>query len=68
MLALGGPLKAEDADAYLRQARKKLSKLKQATDLFCEIQPEVSGHTNFQMAACSLKAAVSEIETTLSET
>lgn len=62
MLALGGPLKAGDAEAYLKQARKKLSKLRKATELFLEIQPEVSTHTNFQMAAQSLKTAVAKID------
>lgn len=61
MLALGGPLQAADPDAYLRQARKKLAKLRQATERFRELQPEVSSHTNFQMAAHSLSAAVDEI-------
>jgi hypothetical protein len=62
MLALGGPLKAGDAQDYLRTARKKLAKLKRATELFTQIQPEVSSHTNFQMAAASLRAAVGQIE------
>ncbi len=62
MLALGGPFKSNDAEAYLKQARKKLSKLKKATELFLEIQPEISTHTNFQMSAQSLSTAVSEIE------
>jgi hypothetical protein len=61
MLALGGPLKAGDADEYLRLAKKKLRKLKAAAELFERIQPEVSQHTNFQMAAASLKLAVTEI-------
>jgi hypothetical protein len=61
MLALGAPLKAGDADEYLRLATKKFGKLRQAADLFREIQPEVSSHTNFQMAAQSLAAAVREI-------
>ena len=61
MLALGGPLQAGDAAAYLKQARKKYSKLKQATELFLQIQPEISEHMNFQMAARSLKAAVAEV-------
>ena len=60
-LALGGPLKARDAEAYLKQAKKKYSKLRKATELFLEIQPEISWHTNFQMAATSLKSAVDEI-------
>ena len=67
MLALGGPLKAGNATAYLKQAKKKLSKLKKATELFAEIQPEVSAHTNFQMAAQSLAAAVAEVEAVLSQ-
>ena len=65
MLALGGPLKNNDPDAYLQQARKKLSRLKKATELFVEIQPEVSTHMNFQMAVRSLVSAVEEIEQVL---
>ena len=65
MLALGEPWTKRDPQAYLRQAHKKLSKLQRATQLFEEIQPEVSGHTNFQMAAQSLKAAVGAIGDTL---
>jgi len=65
MHALGGPLDANDPEAYLKQTRKKLSKLKQATDLFLEIQPEISSHTNFQMSALSLKTAVDEIASLL---
>ncbi len=62
MLALGGPLKEGNAEEYLRLARKKLGKLTKATELFLEIQPEVSQHTNFFMAAASLRAAVVEVE------
>jgi hypothetical protein len=61
MLALGGPLKENDPVAYLKLAKKKLAKLRQATELFVRIQPEVSAHTNFQMAASSLTTAVTEI-------
>lgn len=61
MLALGGSLKENDAAAYLKLATKKYSKLRQATELFAEIQPEVSAHTNFQMALASLQTAVREI-------
>jgi len=66
MLALGEPYKNGDAAAYIKQATKKLSKLRKATELFLEIQPEISDHTNFQMAAQSLKAAVAEVEELLS--
>lgn len=62
MLAVGGPFKENNADEYLKLARKKLGKLQRATELFLKIQPEVSQHTNFFMAAASLKAAVSQIE------
>jgi cob(I)alamin adenosyltransferase len=61
MLALGPPLKANDAQAYLRMAAKKLARLKAATASLAALQPEVSGHTNFLMAVASLKTAVGEI-------
>lgn len=60
-LALGGALGTGDSETYLKQANKKFSKLRKATELFLEIQPEVSGHTNFEMSARSLDAAVNEI-------
>lgn len=62
MLALGPALDAGDNAQYLKQAKRKLRKLRKATELFVEIQPEVSSHTNFQMAARSLKTAVAQIE------
>lgn len=62
MLAVGPPRSAGDHAGFLKQAKKKLRRLRRATDLFVEIQPEVSGHTNFQMAARSLRLAVDEIE------
>jgi len=40
---------------------KKLRKLKNADELFQEIQPEISSHTNFQMAAVSLRLTVAQI-------
>ncbi|QDS90238.1 hypothetical protein EC9_44450 [Rosistilla ulvae] len=61
MLALGPALASGDDAVYLKQAKKKLSKLRKATELFVAIQPEVSGHTNFQMAARSLQTAVDQI-------
>jgi cob(I)alamin adenosyltransferase len=62
MLALGGPLKEGNTEEYLKLASKKFSKLKKATELFERIQPEVSQHTNFFMAAASLTAAVGEVQ------
>ena len=61
MLALGAPLKAGDAAEYLKTARKKFAKLKRATEQFAKLQPEISTHTNFQMAVASLQAAVEAI-------
>lgn len=61
MLALGEPLHNQDADAYLKQGKKKFRKLREATELFTEIQPEISSHTNFQMAAQSLRLATAEV-------
>ncbi|OYP35153.1 amidohydrolase [Rhodopirellula sp. MGV] len=61
-----GPLDEVDDDAkYLKMARKKLSKLRKATELYEEIQPEVSGHTNFVMAAKSLRLALDSITLTV---
>ena len=61
ILALGAALKAGDAETYLKLATKKFSRLRKAAKTFAEIQPEVSSHTNFQMAALSLSRAVSEL-------
>ena len=66
MLALGGPLQDGDDAKYLKQAKKKLKKLQKATELFLEIQPEISSHTNFQMAAASLKLSVEKVADLLS--
>jgi len=65
MLALGSAWQAQDAEAYLKQARKKLAKLRKATNDFAELQPEVSSHMNFKMAVASLQNAVAVIEALL---
>ncbi len=62
MLALGPPFREGDYEKYLKQAKKKLKKLIAAKDLFLEIQPEISSHTNFQMAAQSLEISVEKID------
>jgi cob(I)alamin adenosyltransferase len=67
MLALGTAWKSQDSAAYIKQAKKKLRRLRQATNDFAELQPEVSTHTNFQMALRSLQRAVAEIEAELAE-
>ena len=61
-LAVGPAWGAQDAAEYLKMASKKFSKLRAASATFAEIQPEISGHTNFQMAARSLTAAVGRVE------
>ena len=62
ILAVGPVAEVEDPAVYLKMAKKKLRRLKRATELYEEIQPEVSGHTNFVMAARSLRLAVDRIE------
>jgi cob(I)alamin adenosyltransferase len=61
MLALGAPWKEGNGEEYLKLARKKLGKLRKATEKFAQVQPQVSTHTNFQMAVASLRTAAGEI-------
>jgi len=61
ILAVGPVDEAQDPAVYLKMAKKKLSKLRKATELYEQIQPEVSGHTNFAMAARSLRIAVDRL-------
>ena len=61
ILAVGPLDEVEDPAVYLKMAKKKASNLRRATELYEEIQPEVSGHTNFVMAARSLRTAVDRI-------
>lgn len=61
LLAVGPAAAEGDAQAYLKQAKKKFGRLRRAEELYREIQPEVSGHTNFAMAARSLTTATAEI-------
>jgi len=61
ILAVGPINEVDDPAGYLKMAKKKLSKLRKATELYEEIQPEVSGHTNFVMAARSLRLCVDAI-------
>jgi hypothetical protein len=67
LLALGPTLNANDAEGYLKQARKKWSRFEKAALKFQEIQPEISLHTNFKMAARSLSVAVAAIRPLLAE-
>lgn len=57
-----GPLDEEtDLAKYLKAAKKKFSKLRKASEFYAEIQPEVSGHTNFEMASRTLNIAVESL-------
>jgi hypothetical protein len=56
-----------DAAEYLRRARGKLSKLRKVAEFFHESYRRVSDHTNFQMAAVSLKFVVQQIEEVLAQ-
>ncbi len=61
ILAVGPLDDVTDPAVYLKMAKKKLTRLRRAAELYQEIQPEVSGHTNFVMAARSLRIAVDRI-------
>ncbi len=65
--ALGPALESGDWTLYLRMAKKKIKKLRAATELFEQIQPEISSHTNFKMAAVSLRVACDVISELLSQ-
>lgn len=66
-LAVGAAWQRQDAAEYLHLARKKLAKLRSAAEQFARVQPEVSTHTNFQMAVVSLATAVADIGRVLEE-
>jgi hypothetical protein len=66
-LAVGPAWREQNSKEYLRMTRKKLGRLRKASDEFARLQPEVSTHTNFEMAARSLASAVADISTVLAE-
>lgn len=55
----------KDAKEFLHRAGGKLAKLRRVAKLFEEQHRRVSDHTNFQMAALSLKGCVRGIEEVL---
>ena len=63
--ALGPAWSERDTASYLKLAKKKLGKLKAASEKYTALQPEISSHTNFQTAAHSLAVAVREIAAVL---
>jgi len=56
-----------DAAEYVRRARGKLSKLRKVAEFFAANYERVSDHTNFQMAAISLKFVVQQIDEVLTQ-
>jgi hypothetical protein len=52
----------KDAAEYLQRARGKLPKLRKAAEYLAAEYPQVSAHTNFEMAARSLEGCVRHIE------
>jgi hypothetical protein len=51
-----------DDERYLRRAQGKLPKLQAVAEVLARTYPQVSTHTNFQMASLSLSACVRRIE------
>ena len=59
--------RADDPAAYTHMLRKKIGKLKQATELFSTEAVQVSVHTNFVMAVRSIQVCVSDLELLLEQ-
>lgn len=57
----------KDPAEYLHRAKGKLPKLRKAAEFFTANYERVSTHTNFQMAAISLKFVVQQIEEVLAQ-
>lgn len=53
--------RVDDPAGYLKMLRKKLGKLRKATDQFREDAPQASTHMNFQQAVKSMDACVEEL-------
>jgi hypothetical protein len=60
--ALEPSYQRKDAKEYLHRARGKLPKLRRVADYFESKYHRVSNHTNFEMAARSLRGCVRQIE------
>lgn len=59
--------RVDDHDAYLKMLRKKIGKLRKATDQFAIDAPNASLHTNFEQAVISMKACAKELEEVLEQ-
>jgi hypothetical protein len=65
--ALEPSYERRDVKEFVRRASGKLPKLRKAADFLASEYQRISDHTNFQMAAASLKACVDEISAALAE-
>jgi len=54
-----------DAGGYLHMLRKKIGKLRKATEQFKIDAPLASSHTNFQQAILSMETCVADLEAVL---
>lgn len=63
--ALEPSYQRRDVSEYLRRARGKLAKLRQAVERYEANYLRVSDHTNFRMAAQSLRAIYDDLAATL---
>jgi hypothetical protein len=63
--ALEPSYQRKDVTEFLRRARGKLPKLRRVAEILEREYRRVSDHTNFQMAALSLRCCVADIEQTL---
>ena len=63
--ALEPSYERRDAKEFVHRASGKLSKLRKAADYLAAEYKRISDHTNFQMAAASLKTCVDEIAAAL---
>ncbi|QDU53358.1 amidohydrolase [Gimesia panareensis] len=59
--------RVDDPDAYLKMLKKKISKLRKATDQFALDAPEASLHTNFEQAVISMKGCTQALEALLAD-
>ena len=59
--------RANDPAAYFKMLKKKLSKLRKATEQFRIDAAEASTHTNFQQAVVSIETVVEDLETSVAQ-
>lgn len=59
--AVGIHMSESHPSEAFRFAKKKFRRLREATELFEEIQEEVSGHMNFKMANKSLRCVTDDV-------